>query len=127
MENTSGQLKDKLNYSSYDVWFPASYIPIIRKQDYKSGYIRRYFITKANCVENIEINIKDYNAVDASFFNRGSLLWKITGPKHSTFQNNILQQTGVVEYNSYQIVNLQAKMPGLNQILQNTTQFWRGY
>jgi len=127
INDTSVDLKLKLGYGNYQVTFPSPYIRKIDDKDYKNGYIKRYFVTKRNVLDYIEISLKDYNSVNGSFFNKGELMWKITGPRFNVYKGTILETTGVEEYNAYQIATLEQTLPGVAKILPDLTQYWRKY
>lgn len=87
----------------------------------------RYFVTKRNQNQIIETNARDYSATDDGFFIKGELKWQISGIKNNLRKGSMLVESGVEEFNRLQISNLKKTMPGIENVLTNPLQFWRGY
>lgn len=119
--------KNKLGLGFYNYNPPSTYTPSITDEDYNLGYIIRYFVGKRNYFDVIETNAKGYNLADTTFYNKISIDWKITGPEYNVYIGKTLQTTGVVNYNVLRIREADSKIKGMNLILNNPKQFWRGY
>jgi hypothetical protein len=86
---------------------PNSYYPQPTEQDYKKGYLIRYFTKKENERGFVtEISQNEYNSIvngtadyDITIYQTTTILWKLTGPLNSkrTSQYNIIP--GIIETN----------------------------
>ena len=128
IQDTPIDLKNKLTLGSFDFYNqPSTYVPFITHDDYDKGYITRYFVGKRNYFDVIETNAKGYKETDTNFYVKISIDWKITGPEYNIYNGKTLQTTGVVNYNVLRIKEADLKIKGMNLILDNPKQFWRGY
>lgn len=85
---------------------PAYYYPRPTQNDYKKGYIIRYFIKKENETSVIEISEEEYNSVqngtadyDIRIYQTAKILWKITGPLRSQRKSQYNIIPGIIETN----------------------------
>lgn len=86
---------------------PNSYYPQPTDDDYKKGYITRYFTKKEN--QNgyvIEISRDQYNSIingtadfDIRLYQTATILWKLTGPIRSVRQSQYNIIPGIIETN----------------------------
>jgi len=86
---------------------PNSYFPQPSENDYKRGYLIRYFTKKEN--ERgfvIEISEDEYNSIvngtadyDVSMYQTTKILWKITGPLRSQRKSQYDVTAGIIDTN----------------------------
>ena len=125
--DTPDEIKQRLSLGGFNTSTPSTYIPTITDKDYENGYIKRYFLSNRNYFNAIETDAKSYNVADINFYRKVSIEWKITGPQFSVYNGNILQTTGVVDFNTRRIKQAGNIIKGIETILNNPKQFWRGY
>jgi hypothetical protein len=125
--NTDPKLKYRLGLDNFSFLIPATYLPTPSPNMYEVGFMSRYFVTKRNQNQIIETNARDYSATDDGFFIKGELKWQISGIKNNLRKGSMLVESGVEEFNRLQISNLKKTMPGIENVLTNPLQFWRGY
>ncbi len=126
INDTSKELKTKLGLDNFNLFYPTTYIPSPSKSDYDYGFILRYFVCNRNKNNIIETNIRDYKMTDSAFFIKATCDWQLTGPKNNVYIGNMLQTSGVEEYNKIQVNDLKVVLPGIENILTNYLQFWKG-
>lgn len=86
---------------------PNAYYPQPIEQDYKKGYITRYFTKKENERGFItEISQDEYNSIvngtadfDISIYQTTTILWKLTGPLNTTRQSQYNIIPGIIDTN----------------------------
>jgi len=127
MKDTSPKLKAILDYGSFETFSPVTFVSIPRPEDYKNGFITRYFVSQRNVNDIIETSLASYTDVSSILYEVGSLKWKITGPKYSEYKDSIRTQIGVWEYNNNQIAKLEKKLPGIKSALPDIFQYWKRY
>ena len=124
--DTPDSIKKKLGLSSFNLFYPSTYLPAPTSSDYVYGFIVRYFVCKFNQDVIVETNARDYKMTDDSFFIKAQCDWQITGPKNNVYSGSMLQISGVTEYNRIQINRLKTKLPGIGNVITNYLQFWAG-
>jgi len=70
----------------------ATFIPKPEVKDYKNGYIKRYFIQKANDLNSpiYEIKQSSFNSFNGNtFYSATSILWRIVGSKEEVKKSNL--------------------------------------
>jgi hypothetical protein len=111
---------------------PESFIPRPTSQDYKRGYITRYFATKRNQTPPRIIEIPQQVYEDLSKQNGTynfalwrviSLFWRISGPLRDTRDKNGIITTGIIDTNERIIQDANQQMKGIRQYLSNLIQF----
>lgn len=127
IEDVTNAIKGKLGLSDFNFSLPETYIPIITSDDYEYGYITRYFISRINMFYLTETTVQYFKLVDSRFFIKTKIMWKVSGPEFNIYNNNILEITGVVNYNKLRITDLNSIIFGSDVILDNPRQFWRGF
>lgn len=127
IKDTPDKIKNIVGLGSFDFTKPATYIPTITQEDYDRGYIDRFFVARINYFDVIETNYKEYNRANTSYFIKIKISWKITGPEFNTYIGKTLQETGVVNYNTFRISDAQSYIPNISVVLNNPKQFWRGF
>lgn len=85
---------------------PTSYYPQPVEQDYKRGYLIRYFTKKEWETFIIEISEEEYNNIvngtadyDIRIYQTTKILWKITGPLRSQRQSQYNIIPGIIDTN----------------------------
>ena len=86
---------------------PNTYYPQPTEEDYKKGYVIRYFTKKENEKGFItEINEEEYNNIvngttdyDISLYQTTKILWKLTGPLKSTRTSQYNVIPGIIDTN----------------------------
>lgn len=86
---------------------PNSYYPQPLEQDYRKGYLIRYFTKKENERGFItEISQDEYNSIvngtadyDITIYQTTTILWKLTGPLKSTRQSQYNVIPGIIDTN----------------------------
>lgn len=86
---------------------PVSFYPQPTEQDYKRGYLIRYFTKKVNEKGFVtEISQREYQSItdgtanyDISFYQVVKILWKITGPLRSERQSQYNIIPGIIDTN----------------------------
>ena len=86
---------------------PNSYYPQPTEQDYRKGYLIRYFTKKENEKGFVtEISQDEYNSIvngtadyDISIYQTTTILWKLTGPLNSKRESQYNIIPGIVETN----------------------------
>lgn len=107
-EKQKNELAIKTNvFSENNSGAPISYYPQPTEQDYKRGYLIRYFTKKIN--EKgfvIEISQNEYEKItngianyDISFYQVVKILWKITGPLNPERQSQYNIIPGIIDTN----------------------------
>jgi hypothetical protein len=125
--DTPNELKQKLGLGNFNFSPPSTYILTVTDNDYQNGYIKRYFASNRNYFNVIETDAKSYHTIDVNYYRKISIDWKITGPEFNLYNGKILQTTGVVNYNVLRIKEANSVIKGIETVLNNPRQFWRGY
>ena len=70
--------------------YPAIFTPKPTEKNYNSGFIKRYFVKKANDINAsvFEISESDYNQ-NLTLFNKTEIVWTITGIKLNVIRKNL--------------------------------------
>ena len=123
MNNDINVYKNIMKTDKMIKMYPKSYIPQPNDDDYKRGYIIRYFIRQKNKKNSIitEINEKDFEiysspieSINYAFYIKVSLRWFISGTLEE-----------IQRKNSNSIAYAEKKMYGLRYKLNNLLQFWK--
>jgi len=71
--------------------YPAIFTPKPTEKNYNSGFIKRYFVKKANDINAsvFEISESDYNQ-NLTLFNKTEIVWTISGMKLTVIRKNLL-------------------------------------
>lgn len=85
---------------------PNSYYPKPNSDDYKRGYLIRYFTKKQDETSIIEISEEEYNNIvngttdyDIRIYQTQKILWKITGPLNAQRQSQYNVIPGIIDTN----------------------------
>jgi hypothetical protein len=107
--------------------FPLNYKPTVREENYKTGYLARYFAKKVNENKIIEIENRPNYLNNNQLYKIVSLKWKISGPKNNVYKGNILDKSGVMEQNKFEIDRVKIEEGvDLSSTLTNLLEFWQG-
>jgi hypothetical protein len=108
LSNTSKrELANKTNLVNRIPGKPNSYYPQPTEQDYKKGYVIRYFTKKENEKGFVtEISQDEYNTIingtadyDITIYQTTTILWKLTGPLNSTRMSQYNVIPGIIDTN----------------------------
>jgi len=127
MKDTSNQLKSKLGLGEFNIKSPTTFCLTPSQNDYKNGYIKRYFVGNVNYINIQEVNLKQYDNINSFFYKRVKINWKLTGERNNVYENNILKSVGVYEYNTISINDAKKVIVGLERLISDPLQFWRGF
>lgn len=95
----------------------SAYIPKPKDIDYKTGYISRYFVQKANDSDAViyEVSTSTYNRLISNpMYISTNLDWRLTGPKEEVKKSNSIS----VRIASNNIQKIQLYLPNLLQFHQ---------
>jgi len=127
IQDTPTEVKSIVGLGSFNYNQPNTHTPIITSNDYNNGYIKRYFVSNRNYLNCIETDAKGFQLADTKFYTKSSIDWKITGSEYNVYQGKTLQTTGVVDFNVERIKQASQYIKGIETVLNNPRQFWRGY
>ena len=103
------------NLSEYKLPEIITHVPTPTNADYKKGYIKRYFIQKANDTAGYIYEIDSFNFLNfkiSPYFKAIMIFWRITGTTEQISQSN-----------SKSIQIGMETIPSLHLYLPNTLQF----
>lgn len=103
------------NLSEYKLPEIITYVPNPTEDDYKRGYIKRYFIQKANDATGYIYEIDSFSFLNfkvSPFFNTIMIKWRISGTSDEIRQSN----SNTIK------IGMQT-IPSLHLYLPNTLQF----
>jgi hypothetical protein len=98
------------------------------KTELKNGFMTRYFVVKLNeqnrvCYEVGESESKTFKTkntgINQYLYDLIEIPWKIDGPGHDVYQDNVLKYPGVIDTNLRIVDRFSKKFPILKQILSN--------
>jgi hypothetical protein len=113
---------------------PYSHYPNPSQEDFKNGYINRYFVKRRNDKTNIitEINEESYNTygkkqgIDKNLYQVYVLKWKLTGKlKDELDKYNIIIKSGIYDTNKRLVNEADKHFRGINKYLTNYIEFSR--
>ena len=90
--------------------------------------MRRYFCTKTNDPNSVisEIPVEKYVELRKNpFFRTYELKWKITGAIRNIYDQGILLEQGVFEYNEISFKKLRKKLPNIGEVIRDLTEFYK--
>jgi len=106
--------------------YPSYFKPIPNSNNYKKGYIYRYFIQKINDLMITEVNKDKYDNIHTQYYNKIYIKWIITGPKNNQYKNKVLELNGVQEQNTQTLNDVEKRIKGIKNYLNNPLEFWNG-
>jgi hypothetical protein len=129
--NIFGGIYSTLNPNSLPkTAFTADFI-IPTQQDYNNGYFIRFVLkptisTRLN--DFIEVKSDKYNQVIQSndlqtLYKFANVTWKLTGPLHDTYKDNIRIASGIIDTNKRSIQEAEKFIPNLSLYFTDLIQF----
>ncbi len=114
------------NIDSFKVVYPNTIVPVPSEDDYANGYIRRYFVKKANDTNGhiFEISKETYlEYLQHPLWIVDNIKWRISGPIEPVYNSNgEMDDRGVrnsnkaaIQLSINKIKNLQLYLPNLLQ------------
>lgn len=124
---------EKYKYDKLKQTTPKTYTSVQSYQvsptaeDYKIGYINRYFAKKRNDNLIVEVSVQQYemwqsNNIDNVLYDMIQIKWYISGNVNDDISN--ITVNGVKTKNKQIAQSAERKMIGINLILKNYTQFY---
>jgi hypothetical protein len=108
---------------------PKTIVPIPTDDDYSIGFIRRYFVRKANDENTFTYEIaKDEYAeyINNPFWATADIKWRIAGPLSPTYKDNgEIDDRGVMNSNKAAIGLATHKIKNIALYLPNYLQFYK--
>ena len=117
MISTTAYRKLKKNTTNFKIGKIYTHVPNPSENDYKNGFIKRYFIQKVNDTNAIifEVSEDTYQIyVNSEFFAVASILWKINGDSDEIRKSNAASIKTVYD-----------RIPNLKNYLPNLIQFYK--
>jgi len=117
------------NLDKFVIIYPKTIVPVPDDEDYAIGFIRRYFIRRANdeyghIFEIDESTYKEYNK--NPFWITQSLKWRIAGPLNQTLKDNgDVDDMGVLNSNKISLSEASIGMKNLKLYLPNLLQLYK--
>ena len=69
--------------------YPLYFKPVPQSNDYKKGYIYRYFVQKINDLTITEVTKDKYNDISEKYYVKFLMQWVLSGPKNNQYKNKI--------------------------------------
>ena len=118
------------NPSFYEIKYPQTIVPVPTDADYELGFIKRYFVRKANdsaghIFEITETTYTGYVYNSNPFWIAVDLKWRITGPKTETLLPDGTVDIGVINSNKNSIGLASQQLRNLKLYLPNLLQFYK--
>ena len=100
----------------------------ITSDDFKNGYVTRYFISKVNEQSIFEISKDTYDAyngslIDPNLYTVISIKWVIVGIPETIKKNGIMT-LGVADRNKKEVLKAEQYMPGISITLNKLLEFY---
>ncbi|CAB4143144.1 hypothetical protein UFOVP449_124 [uncultured Caudovirales phage] len=109
--------------------YPQTIVPSPTESDYQIGFIRRYFVRKANEPEGHIFEVSDSVYVEYTknpFWKGDTIKWRIAGPLEPTFNiRGESEDKGVPNSNAASIASASAILKNIKLYLPNLLQFYR--
>lgn len=104
---------------------PNSFLPNPTDDDYKLGYLVRYFVQKRETKGSpiFEVNKKNYGNIGFPY-KTVFINWYISGALEDIWDDGIYYPS-IISLNSKEIESVKADMPELKLYLVNLKQFWK--
>jgi hypothetical protein len=117
------------NLELFEIKYPETVVPTPKETDYGVGFIRRYFVRKANDVNGhiFEIDDKAYSEyTNSPFWITENIKWRIKGPLEPTYnKRGEIEDKGVRNSNASAISRASFNMKNIKLYLPNLLQFYR--
>jgi hypothetical protein len=106
-----------------------THIPTPTEEEYKRGWITRYFIQRTNDKTSpiFEVNSNQFSkSISNDLYTAVSIRWRLTGPKETIYDSNgNLKEKSVSESNRIAIQLVYDRIPNLKLYLPNLLQFYK--
>jgi len=117
------------NIDLFIVNTPNTIVPTPTDEDYYIGFVRRYFVRKANDINGFtyEIDKDEYaDYIDNPFWTTADIKWRISGPLNPTYKENGEEDDrGVMNSNKAAIGIAASKIKNIGLYLPNILQFYK--
>ena len=117
------------NIDLFIVNTPNTIVPTPTDEDYYIGFVRRYFVRKANDINGFtyEIDKDEYaDYIDNPFWTTADIKWRISGPLNPTYKENGEEDDrGVINSNKAAIGIAASKIKNIGLYLPNILQFYK--
>lgn len=114
----------------FKIEYPKTLVPSPDDSDYELGFIRRYFVQRANDSYSHIFEIDEEvhaNYSDDPFWVTGGLKWRIAGPLEATYkEDGQMDDKGVRASNTAAIALASQQLRNLKLYLPNLLQFYKG-
>jgi hypothetical protein len=117
------------NLKEFVIVYPETIVPYPTDNDYSAGFIRRFFIRRANDEYGhiFEIDQSIYNEyLENPFWISANLKWRISGPADSVFNGDgKMTDMGVLASNKLSLGEASIKLKNIKLYLPNLLQFYK--
>ena len=117
------------NIERFNIKYPNTIVPKPTDNDYKIGFIRRYFVRRSNDPNGhiFEVNQSVYNEYSKNPFWVGDTIkWRIAGPLDAVYdRNGNLQDKGVRNSNKGGMSLVSDNLKNISLYLPNLLQFYK--
>ena len=105
---------------------PMYFRPSTTRDDFKRGFIDRYFIQQRNDIRGrvIEVGKPQFDllsdqaaGLNPNYYKSVQLRWKLTGPREDVLKNGIILTPGVIGTNNRTIIEKDNILKGVNNLL----------
>lgn len=113
------------------------YTPSVSSQDRARGYMVRYFVAKANQINDkaYEVDQREYKRLQKNrYIVSVKTIWKISGPLNDVDRTvwvdgqneskHIISVPGVLTQNEASVIFVSKKIPAVKKILRNLQEFY---
>lgn len=108
---------------------PNTIVPSPTLDDYSIGFIRRYFVRKANDINSFVYEVSADNFaeyISNPFWTTADIKWRISGPLTPTYKDNgDIDDRGVMNSNKAAIGLATHKIQNISLYLPNYLQFYK--
>lgn len=115
------------NIEIFTIQYPKTIVPTPTNEDYELGFIRRYFVRKANDLNGhiFEVDKETHSDyMKNPFWISGNLKWRIKGPIEAIYKDNgEMEDMGVRNSNKAAINILSSTLKNVGLYLPNLLQF----
>ena len=109
--------------------YPQTIVPSPKETDYELGFIRRYFVRKANEPDGHIFEVESSVYVEYTknpFWTGDTIKWRISGPLEPAFNSKgIMEDKGVSDSNRAGISLASTILKNIKLYLPNLLQFYR--
>jgi hypothetical protein len=98
------------------------------ESDYENMYFSRFFVKKANDKHGVivEVDIPKFNELRMNpFYTAEIMRWKIAGVMRSTYDEGILREEGVIDFNEKSYIRIKNKFPNIDERIKSLTEFYK--